>query len=270
MSWVVAIPSYRRAAILQSKTLTFLREGGVSPDRIYVFVANEQQKTLYEEHVDRDLYNELVVGELGLVNQRRFITEYFLPGKQILFCDDDVSVMKIRVNPHKLERVNLLTPIIQSCFTNCITAGSSIWSVYPVMNSMFMSDTMTVDLKLMMGGFFGIINMPDPAYQLTLGDALEDKERTLRYWTRDGIVVRFNQLCVKADIFTPGGLDCPERKANTEAATTALTNEFPDLAKRFYKTRLGIWDIRFKRLPNVSATAGTLSTSSNGNIEANQ
>ena len=263
MSWVVAIPSYRRAAVLQAKTLTFLREGGVSPKRIFVFVANEEEQKLYEETVDMDLYNQMIVGELGLVNQRRFITEYFPPGKQILFCDDDVSVMKIKVNPHKLERVNLLTPIIASCFTNCMTMGSSIWSVYPCMNAMFMSDTLTTDLKLMMGGFYGIINMPDPAYQLTLGDALEDKERTLRYWVRDGIVVRFNQLSVKADIFTPGGMQTEDRKANTDGATTALVAAFPTLIKRTYKSRLGIWDIRFNKLPKVSNTAGTLTTSSN-------
>lgn len=253
MSWIVAIPSYQRPIVLQRKTLSFLKDGGVSPDRVYVFVANEEQKTLYESIIDPTLYKELIVGVLGLVNQREFITEYFPLNKQILFIDDDVSIMKMRITPHQLAKVTLLTNIIDTCFLNCMTMNSSIWSIYPVMNAMFMSDSMTTDLKLMMGGFYGIINMKDPAYKLTLGDALEDKERTLRYWKRDGIIVRFNQLCVKADIFTPGGMDCPERKANTGAATLALVEVFPDLAKRIYKTKLGIWDIRLNRCKNSPA-----------------
>jgi hypothetical protein len=263
MSWVVAIPTYRRPAVLQTKTLRFLRDGGVSSDRIYVFVASEEEKTLYESIVDRDLYREMIVGQLGLVNQRKFITEYFPLNKQILFCDDDVSSMWMRIHSKRMERVGNIVPIIDSCFLNCMTANSSIWSVYPVQNAMFMSDTMSTDLKLIMGAFFGIINQMDPAYDLTLGDALEDKERTLKYFTRDGTVVRFNQLCVKYDCFTPGGMYTPERKANTEAATQALVDMYPSLITRSYKTRLGIWDIRFKRRPNVSNTAGTLTTSSN-------
>jgi hypothetical protein len=243
--------------------LRFLRDGGVSSDRIYVFVANEEEKTQYESVVDRDLYKEMIVGQLGLVNQRKFITEYFPLNQLILFSDDDVSSMWMRIHSKRMERVGNIVPIIDSCFLNCMVANSSIWSVYPVQNAMFMSDTMSTDLKLIMGAFFGIINQQDPAYNLTLGDALEDKERTLKYFTRDGTVVRFNQLCVKYDCFTPGGMYTPERKANTEAATQALVDMYPTLISRSYKTRLGIWDIRFKRRPNVSVTAGTLTTSSN-------
>ena len=41
--WQVAIPSYRRAALLRDQTLALLKKHGVPRERITVFVANEEE-----------------------------------------------------------------------------------------------------------------------------------------------------------------------------------------------------------------------------------
>ena len=40
MDFIIAIPSYNRAKELNDKTLITLKEGGIPPEKINIFVAN--------------------------------------------------------------------------------------------------------------------------------------------------------------------------------------------------------------------------------------
>ena len=91
VNYVVAIPSYKRAEAISEKTLKTLKEGGVPKSRIYIFVANKAEAAMYEEAVDPQLYNEIIVGKLGLINQRKFINKWFKEGQYIISLDDDVE-----------------------------------------------------------------------------------------------------------------------------------------------------------------------------------
>jgi 3-hydroxyacyl-CoA dehydrogenase len=55
-----------------------LYEAGIHKNKIYLFVANKEQYKLYEEHVPKNLYNKMIIGKLGITNQRIFISKYFL------------------------------------------------------------------------------------------------------------------------------------------------------------------------------------------------
>jgi len=85
------IPTYNRYEEIQSKTLTTLKEGGVPSEQIYIFVANEEEKEKYEKSTDNTYYNEIIVGELGIRQQRIFISKYFPVGERICSMDDDVE-----------------------------------------------------------------------------------------------------------------------------------------------------------------------------------
>ena len=52
-------------------------------DSIYLFVANEEQETIYKEKMPPDL--KIIVGVLGIVQIRNFITDYFDEGEIIVF-----------------------------------------------------------------------------------------------------------------------------------------------------------------------------------------
>jgi hypothetical protein len=67
--YVVAIPSYNRFDVIAQKTLHTLLSGGVKKSNIYIFVANKEQKVLYESHVPKSMYREIVVGKIGIANQ---------------------------------------------------------------------------------------------------------------------------------------------------------------------------------------------------------
>ena len=102
MPYVVAIPSYDRPVEITKKTLLTLKKGKVSPDKIYVFVANKAEEAKYKDTMDPDTYNKIIVGKKGITPQRNFISNYFPEGKQIVSMDDDVKNM-VKLHGDKLK-----------------------------------------------------------------------------------------------------------------------------------------------------------------------
>ena len=72
--YIVTIPSYNRSKEIVSKSLRTLKNGNVSANNIYIFVANEEEQELYSNTVPKDLYYKIVVGKIGIANQRNFIS----------------------------------------------------------------------------------------------------------------------------------------------------------------------------------------------------
>jgi len=64
MDYVVAVPSYRRAEICKNQTLTVLEKLGVTKDKIYIFVANEEEEATYRAVLGDDY--TIIVGVRGI------------------------------------------------------------------------------------------------------------------------------------------------------------------------------------------------------------
>ena len=80
----VAIPTYHRSDILEKKTLHTLLNGGILPSQIYIFVANEQEQKKYKDAIPSNQYHSIVIGKLGIANQRIFIRHFFKENTSIL------------------------------------------------------------------------------------------------------------------------------------------------------------------------------------------
>jgi hypothetical protein len=76
MNYSIAIPSYKRAVQLQNKTLTCLNNNNIPKESINIFVIEEEYED-YLEKLNKNYYNKIIVGKLGLVQQREFIQEYY-------------------------------------------------------------------------------------------------------------------------------------------------------------------------------------------------
>jgi len=240
--WIVAIPSYRRPALVLTKTLKTLRLAGVPQERITVYVADEAQLEAYRA---AGVTGWIQVGVPGLAAQRQFIQEQWPVGQKIVFMDDDISQVK-RLVGTRLEKVTDIPSLFDEAFRAMETAGANIWGVYPAASALYMSDNVATNLCYLPGGLFGIQNTRGPT--LRYGDNQEDKERTLRYWKRDGIICRLNYVTILTRNYGPGGMDTPTRKAETQEATQKLVEEFPGLVKQIHKAKHGIYDIKFKRI----------------------
>jgi hypothetical protein len=196
--YVVCIPSYKRAQLCNDKTLTMLKNNHIKRDLIYVYVADNAEYDEYERVLDKSLYNKLVVGKKGLVPQRQFIMGKWKNGQQIVFFDDDVESVDLKLSP--MFKGHNLDYFFKQAFRECDKQKSFIWGVYAVFNPFFRGarKEISTELNYIVGAFYGIINRPTlKEIQLEItkeNGQKEDVERTLKYFIHDGIVIRFNKI----------------------------------------------------------------------------
>jgi len=190
--YVICIPSYKRANICNEKTLKTLHENQIDPSKIYVYVT-EEEYDLYDVTLDKTFYNKLIIGEIGLVQQRQFIINQWEINKQIVFLDDDIEKIDLTLSDSQN-----LDYFINHAFTECKNHKSYIWGVYAVYNPYFRKarKVMNTNLNYIVGAFYGIINRHLESIKLTitLNGQKEDVERTLKYFVNDGIILRFNKI----------------------------------------------------------------------------
>lgn len=232
-NYIVAIPSYHRAELCNSKTLHMLHTNHIEKSKIFIYVANKEEYNIYSEKLDKSYYNKIVIGIKGLVQQRDFIMKQWPEGKHIVFLDDDVESVDLSISSFKSKNLNYF---IENAFKECIAHKAYIWGVYPVFNPFFRQarKEMTTELKFIVGAFYGIINRPRlKAIELTITKTQghkEDTERTLKYFIHDGIVIRFDKVGFVTKYFgRQGGMgNFEERLVPLKEATLKLKKKYPE------------------------------------------
>ena len=219
----ISIPSYGRSDTIKEKTLATLERYNVSKEKIHIFVVEEEYDDYFS--VLKQDY-KIIKGQKGLINQRRFIEQYFKEGEMIVMCDDDIIDFDFCDKP--------FDEFILEAFNACINNNAFIFSVYPVWNNFYRQKQkyMATDLRFINGGFYGIINRHDIQYSLP-NDMKEDVERTLQYWIKDGIVIRFNQYGFKTKMYSKGGCgEFKERLILNEQSVDHLVAKYGIYGKR--------------------------------------
>lgn len=243
MEYVVAIPSYNRPNEIIKKTLKTLADGGVSKERIFIFVANDEQAELY-----KPTGYKIVVGVLGIANQRVFISNYFPIGQYIISLDDDVEELQT-LHESKLVKLTDLHTFFTSSYETLMRENLFIWGIYPVRNAFFMkSGVMTKSLKFLIGVCYGYINRNIPELYPT-AEGKEDIEQSILYFKRDGGVIRFNNIAVKTKFNAEGGLG-KDRFEMNEKASQLLQKKYPDVVKIFHRKN-GMSEVRLKCILSV-------------------
>jgi hypothetical protein len=245
-SYQVAIPSYKRHTQIVSKTLRTLERQGVPANKITVFVADEEEKALYQKTIVDGSVKDIIVGVIGLVPQRNFISTYYPPNTHVVCMDDDVEkVYKATGSSQKDKQEINLPEFFEHAFNKMEEEKTSIWGIYAVDNPFFMvkNEEATTPLKFLVGCLFG---SRTPFIPLLTQGCVEDKERTLRYYVKEGKTLRFNYIGIKTKYFGTGGLKSENRKKQHEIDTDALVAEFPTLATKFIR-RNGYADVRLRQ-----------------------
>jgi hypothetical protein len=243
-NYVVAIPSYNRADVIVPKTLTTLKEGKVSKNKIYIFVANKQQEKLYEESVPKNLYNKIIIGKKGITNQRIFISKYFSEGQYIVSMDDDVEALEMMKNEKKLVKINNLDMFFKDAYKELKKEKLFIWGIYPVRNPFFMKKTITTHLRFIIGVTFGYINRHNKKlYPSLKAETKEDYEQSILFYKNDGGVLRFNYITPKTKFNSEGGLGKDRAERNKNAAEY-LKRKYPDIITIFHRAN-GMTEVKF-------------------------
>ena len=253
MSYVVCIPSYKRATVCNTKTLNTLKENKIESKNIYVYVANKEEYDEYSKVLDRSLYNKLIIGIKGLVPQRQFIIESWPHKKRIVFFDDDVASIDLSMSDNFKNKT--LHEFFMYAFEECKRKKAYIWGVYPVFNPFFRNarEELSTCLNYIVGAFYGIINRPSlKSLELTLtkdNGQKEDVERTLKYFIQDGIVLRFNRVGFKTKYYgKSGGLGTfEERLKPMLQASQRLKQAYPEYGEITTKTT-GMTEFKLKKI----------------------
>ena len=242
----IAIPSYNRANELKNKTLKTLIDGKVSPSRIYIFVANEKEREKYASVLSKGTYKELIVGRLGIANQRVFIKNYFKEGEHIVSIDDDVEEV-LKMVGDKLVKIKNIDEFFKDAFRRIVREKLYIWGIYPVRNPFFMQNTVTTTLKFIIGALYGFIVRHDKSLEPSpKAEAKEDYEQSILYYERDGGVLRFNNVTIKTKFLAKGGLGQEkERFELNRKAAEYLERKYPQYVSVFHRKN-GMTEVRLR------------------------
>jgi len=255
--WEVAIPSYKRPEILRNKTLAVLKHYKIPPSKITVFVADKEQEKLYKDTLKEGSYGKIVVGIVGMSAIRNFISEYYPVGTQIVNIDDDIKgFLEYDASKHHKEKpLRSLLAVIKRGFSECEKAEAKLWGVYPVANGFFMKPKISLDLRYVIGSFWGCIN-PGTTIKITL-DIKEDYERSILYYKADGAIVRLNMVAPISSYYKePSGIQEERTRQKVEKSARWLVKTYPDLAVLNPNKKSGFMEVRL-RDSNASKTKET-------------
>ena len=248
MSWVVAIPSYKRAATLRDKTLKVLAEYRIPPAKIYVFVANKAEYDDYKATLAAGSYGHLIIGREGMKEARNAITAHFKVGAPIFNMDDDImGFLEYTPRGKRHERrLPSLKAAIDRGFATLKKTGHSMFGFYPVANGYFMKPGYTTDLRYIIGSAWGIINPGLGALRITIDDK-EDYLRSVIMYLHDGGVVRFNDIAPETKYYKePGGMQEERSMNRISASAKAMVAAFPDLVTINLTKKSGIPEVRLR------------------------
>lgn len=241
MDYIVAIPSYQRANSLKVHTLKVLEDGLVDKDKIHIFVANDEEYLIYKNILPE---YKIIVGVLGLRDQRNFISNYFPQGYNIISIDDDIEKFYQKTSG-ALVVVQDLDSLFINGFLDIINSDLKLFGFYPVLNKLFMKEVVTADLRFIIGSCFGYINS---GIFINVHEK-QDYENSLLYYLRDDGVIRYNYISMKTKYYkNKGGLQSggyKDRYDRQLEAVKYLLDTYPDYFKRKKSYKSGFPEIRF-------------------------
>lgn len=255
MSYKLIIPSYKRHKTIKEKTLNYLSKTNISPKNIFIYVANEDDKNIYEDYLDKNSYAEIIVGKRGIPQQRNYIQKSHKVGEHIFMLDDDIKKISIKIDDKTLNEVYDLDGFIQDAFRICNDNKIRYFGAYSVDNPYFMKKTITFDLKYIVGNMIGIVNnheiLRDEGEECkaradyTAGK--ESHEMTIKYYLADGGIGRFNYIAPTSTYWGGEGGHQVSRNAEGEKeATNWLHNKYPQYFKKVLRKN-GMWDLVIRK-----------------------
>lgn len=249
MHYEVAIPSYRRSKTIKEKTLAILTKHKIDPNRVTVFVANEEERSIYEKDLIDTPYKNIVVGEVGLQAQRRIIQKHYPVGTKLICFDDDIQEVLLKVDDKTVVPVsNLEEQVFFKGFSECEKNNAHLFGVYAVNNPMFMKNRVSVGLYFCVGAFWGVINRHDDDLVCTI-DEKEDYQRTLQHYVKDGAVVRLDYITIKTKYYTePGGMQGTDARKEENILKNAkyLEEQYPGLCTMYVRESKNRGELRLR------------------------
>jgi ferredoxin len=253
IDYQVAIPTYKRPDILVNQSLSTLDRGGVDRDRVTVFVANEQEREVYDAATNGDWRIEVSCPG-KFCSLRYYVGEYYKKGTPLLSLDDDIRGIGELGRDGKLhDYEGDIDSIVDLGFRVCRKYGAPMWGMNPTPNPFWMKREISVGLRYIIGCFHGLYagDKSVTGERLANWEAGDDHETTLRAWEVSRSLVRFEYLSPKTKYFADGGIDADwvrrglVRQEQNDAKFHELARKWPSLCHVRIKAG-NVPNLRFK------------------------
>eukprot|EP00929_Paragymnodinium_shiwhaense_P026543 TRINITY_DN15780_c0_g1_i1.p1 TRINITY_DN15780_c0_g1~~TRINITY_DN15780_c0_g1_i1.p1 ORF type:complete len:891 (+),score=205.92 TRINITY_DN15780_c0_g1_i1:187-2859(+) len=248
---VFVIPSRNRPIFCRERTVRVLERQGIDMSKLFVFVSDELSEGSQETELvryRRELSKtgipakNIIVGKCGVIQQRSFIIDWVIEtigeDTHVVSFDDDIESLQYKVRTgtdsrgsetgwlKDLEKGGLLAWIAHAdramrrydCY---------IWSVNTSQNGYYMrSCTIGTSNGMINGYLYGYRARRDEDLRPQFKGATEDRERSVRYFDKDGIHLRYKMYCAQTTVFkNPGGLQDAYAGSTIDERNTARKAE---------------------------------------------
>lgn len=231
----IAIPTYKRAQIIDTLSLALLKKCSIPNESVYLFLSNAEEYKEYS-YLLQDGYNLVYTKDLyNLQEKHNYIQDYFDVGERIIVMEDDIRSLKRKDDNRVIEYTDFKT-MVQDGWHACDKKGTKLWGIYPIPNGMFMSESITSDLVCITGYLFGIEITKDKFLRCNTENK-HDYERSILHYIKYGSVCRLDYIAQYSQSFTgKGGLQAQHtnsgRCENEIKGCEYLTKRFPHLIAR--------------------------------------
>ena len=262
-NYVIACRSYDRAEIFPLKTYRMLEHNGLT-DRLYIFVANAEEKTRYEHSLKGKPYKKIVIGELGGANAVKAICKFFPKGQRILFVDDDLNRFYCFDKDHNFEKDSQkLAHYLEDAFDTIDKYNLGSFAIASMQNKFWLKGKPFKEFRpfLLVGNFFGCRN--DPEMIITKISHNDDILRTARYLDKFGGALVYWWAGFETHYaLEQGGMQASgtrgfkdEREQKTKDITLKMYEEDPLLQAYTQGPKLypreGLWSFKIKTAPSI-------------------
>lgn len=222
------IPSYRRHE--KQTTLEMLERFSIPKERIIMSVQTEEDFQLYQKYRDRVQKLLYRPAENISGNRNTILAELQRGTKAIIFDDDIQDIYFLRYGKFEpLKSGEEFISFVRTGFSIAQKFHAPGFSVYPVCNDFFMSETFT-KTNIAEGTLVGV-TVTDIKYDETF-HVKEDYEYSCHNIQRYGAYPRLNNFTCKAKHYSSGGCEqfWKDGKSNADCAIR-LCKRYPQIVK---------------------------------------
>jgi len=217
----LVIPSHDRSDVLAKKTFAFLERENYPKDKIIIFVSSEIEQFRYSLSCPGV---QIVIGQLGLTQQRNFISDWLDDDEIYVSLDDDVTGVKTMGK-------SFLT-IVRDGVQAISSRRTGLFGILSRDDGRSLKDSTTQHLAHIVGSFFIARNHKD--IKITSSTNVEDYARSCLYFLKYGAVFRYRGAGVQTKYLgSSGGL--VNRRARQEEGVQELVKMFPNLCRPITK-----------------------------------
>lgn len=250
MTYKIAVRSYDRPKMFAEHTYAMLsRQKNIDlGEQLYIFVASDEQKAMYEESLKDKPYKEMIVGEKGAAIISRYMARHFKPGENVFFFDDDhTKFIEWRCEPTTDKSLffkdsDNLDVYLKDGFVEIEKNNVGCFTFAGISNSLFLKGKpfKTFNITNLYGAAFGL--KIDPYMVETEFSQNDDVERGAKLMEKFGGILRYHWCGFPADNYGKfeGGMQSSgdrggegDKKTIAETQAKKLLERFPFTSKYF-------------------------------------